>query len=93
MLAIANIYYGMLGMGEYNVDTWAWAVYTAALVCIVVLGIFSEYNEFVLRREAREKAGDPEKGTVSAATASHATSVGKSSLEDDKTLDDVELTD
>ena len=36
---------------------------------------------------------DPEKGTMSAATASRATSVGKSSLEDDKTLSDVELTD
>jgi hypothetical protein len=91
ILAIANIYYGMLGMGEYNVETWAWAVYTAALACIVVLGIFSEYREFVLRRAVREDE-DPENGKVSAATASRTASTGKSSSLD-KPLDDVELTD
>lgn len=91
ILAIANIYYGMLGMGEYNVETWAWAVYTAALGCIVVLGIFSEYREFVLRRAERANV-DAESGKVSPTTASRAASLGKgSSLA--TSLDDVELTD
>ena len=49
LLAIANIYYGMLGLGEENVETWAWALYTAVLGLIVVLGIFSEFREYKLR--------------------------------------------
>jgi hypothetical protein len=49
LLAIANIYYGMLGLGEENVETWAWALYTAVLALIVLLGIFSEYREYKLR--------------------------------------------
>lgn len=78
ILAIANIYYGMLGMGEYNVETWAWAVYTAALACIILLGIYSEYREYVLRREAREN-DDPEKGKASPAQTSRAASIDKAS--------------
>ncbi len=66
LLAIANIYYGMLGQGEYNVETWAWAVYTAVLGLIVLLGVYSEWREIVLRREARERQADTdtEKGSV-----------------------------
>ncbi|KAI8100936.1 hypothetical protein M9434_005320 [Picochlorum sp. BPE23] len=51
LLALANIYYGMFGMGEENVDTWAWAVYSACLALIVILGLVSEYREFLLRKE------------------------------------------
>ena len=51
LLALANIYYGMFGMGEENVETWAWAVYSAFLGLIVILGLISEHREYLLRKE------------------------------------------
>ena len=72
----------------FTMACWAWestmsrpghgAVYTAALGCIVVLGIFSEYREFVLRRAERANV-DAESGKVSPTTASRAASLGKGS--------------
>ena len=40
ILAIANIYYGIINVEELG--TWAWAVYTAVLGCIVAFGLVME---------------------------------------------------
>jgi hypothetical protein len=44
ILAIANIYYGMIHVAE--VETWAWAVYTAILGLILLVALLREYHEF-----------------------------------------------
>lgn len=89
ILAIANIYYGMLGMGKDNVETWAWVVYTVALGLIVVLGLYSERREYVLRRAAREQnLEDPENGSLKTTSASRAASVGEKSGDSTATSDD-----
>jgi len=57
ILAIVNIYYGMLCLGDQNVETWAWVTYTVVLGLIGVLGLVSEYREYTLRKSAEVTKG------------------------------------
>lgn len=50
ILAIVNIYYGITQVAELG--TWAWAVYTAVLGCIVALGLVMEVINWRLRKIA-----------------------------------------
>lgn len=44
VLAIANIYWGCLYMGEFG--TWTWAVYTAWLVAIVLVSVVKDVSTY-----------------------------------------------
>jgi len=57
ILAIVNIYYGMLCLGDQNVETWAWVTYTVVLGLIAVLGLVSEYREYSLRKAMAQEKG------------------------------------
>lgn len=81
ILAIVNIYYGMLCLGDQNVETWAWVTYTVVLGLIGLLGLFSEYREYTLRKSmALEKStsameqGDGQFTTVQLADTDKASS-------------------
>ncbi len=50
ILAIANIYYGIINVGELG--TWAWAAYTAVLGAIVLVGLVMEVINFRLRKNS-----------------------------------------
>lgn len=52
ILAIANIYYGIIHVA--NLGTWAWATYTAVLGVIVIAALGGEMTQRRLRREAQE---------------------------------------
>jgi len=56
ILAITNIYYGILHVGELG--TWAWAAYTAVLGCIVALGLAMEVINWRLRKIAVASSQD-----------------------------------
>ena len=64
ILAIVNIYYGMLCLGDQNVETWAWVTYTVVLGLIGLLGLVSEYREYTLRKSmaAEKNASSMEQG-------------------------------
>ena len=54
ILAIANIYYGIIHVGELG--TWAWSTYTLFLVCVIIAGAVMEVNNRQLRvHENNEK--------------------------------------
>lgn len=45
MLAIANIYYGILHMWDLGV--WTWASYTAVLCSIVAVSVVKDTSDFL----------------------------------------------
>lgn len=63
VLAIANIYYGIIKVGELG--AWAWAVYTAILVAIVATAVVKESVDCARRRrKAKDAANDLESHQV-----------------------------
>jgi hypothetical protein len=54
LVAIANIYYGILHM--WDLGAWAWASYTAVLACIVAVSVAKDGSDW-LRWAAGRPAG------------------------------------
>ena len=61
VLAIANIYYGIINVEELG--TWAWATYTGVLAAIMLAAVGVEAHEYVRRRRGVED--QPSKGDAS----------------------------
>ena len=55
LVAIANIYYGILHM--WDLGAWAWASYTAVLVCIVAVSVVKDGSDWLRARRQRGKEG------------------------------------
>jgi hypothetical protein len=55
LVAIANIYYGILHM--WDLGAWAWASYTAVLACIVAVSVVKDGSDWLKARRQRGKGG------------------------------------
>lgn len=62
VLAIANIYYGIIKVEKLS--TWAWATYTGILVAIVAASVVKDGVDFVKKRRAKASAGKPADSAV-----------------------------
>lgn len=62
LLAIANIYYGIIKVGELG--AWAWAVYTAILVAIVATAVAKESVDYARKRREAKASALVVKGSV-----------------------------
>jgi hypothetical protein len=89
ILAIANIYYGIINVAELG--TWAWAVYTAVLACIVALGLVMEVVNWKAKKNSVASSGNLEGAYVKGGASSTGVSTADPSRQNSKQLNEIEL--